>query len=291
MDMKKNFRQLLTKNETQFIMEAHDGLSAKIVESTGFQGIWASGLSIATALGVRDSNELSWTQVLDVLTYMRDASSLPILVDGDTGYGNFNNCRIFVKNLARIGIDAVCIEDKHFPKTNSFIGEMQPLASIAEFCGKIKAIKDHQPYPDFTLIARVEALIAGRSMQEALDRASAYLEAGADGILIHSKKANCDEIFTFNQLWNHRAPVIIVPTTYYQTPVQLFKDAKISMVIWANHNIRAAMNAMRSTCDQIFKTQSVASIENKIASVKEIFALMAYEELKLAEDKYLPVNV
>ena len=133
------FSNLLKSSETNFIMEAHNGLSGKIVEETGFEGIWASGLSMSAAMGVRDSNEASWTQILEVLEFMVDVTSIPILLDADTGYGNFNNFRRLVKKLNQRDIAAVCIEDKLFPKTNSFLGENQPLADINEFCGKIKA--------------------------------------------------------------------------------------------------------------------------------------------------------
>ncbi|MEL0114310.1 MAG: isocitrate lyase/phosphoenolpyruvate mutase family protein, partial [Rickettsiales bacterium] len=119
------FREMLTSPETSFIMEAHNGLSAKIVEETGFEGVWASGLSISSALGVRDSNEASWTQVLEVLEFMADATTLPILVDADTGYGNFNNFRRLVNKLIQRDIAAVCIECKLCPKSNSFLGENQ----------------------------------------------------------------------------------------------------------------------------------------------------------------------
>jgi phosphoenolpyruvate phosphomutase len=120
-------------------MEAHSGLSSKIVQEAGFEGIWASGLSISAALGVRDNNEASWTQILEVLEFMVDAVDIPILVDGDTGHGNFNNVRRFIRKLGERGIAGVCIEDKLFPKMNSFVGENQPLADIDEFCGRIKA--------------------------------------------------------------------------------------------------------------------------------------------------------
>ena len=142
-------------------MEAHNGISAKIVEEAGFEGIWASGLSMSAALGVRDSNEASWTQVLEMLEFMADATGIPILVDGDTGYGNFNNVRRLVKKLCQRGIAGVCIEDKLFPKTNSFIGENQPLADVGEFCGRIKAGKDNQSDDDFQIVARVEGADRG----------------------------------------------------------------------------------------------------------------------------------
>ncbi|WP_187513519.1 isocitrate lyase/phosphoenolpyruvate mutase family protein, partial [Pantoea eucalypti] len=134
---------MLVSSDLEFLMEAHNGLSARIVREAGFKGIWASGLAISAQFGVRDNNEASWTQVVDVLEFMADASDLPILLDGDTGYGNFNNVRRLVKKLEQRGIAGVCLEDKQFPKTNSFIGgERQPLAEIDEFCGKIKAGKD-----------------------------------------------------------------------------------------------------------------------------------------------------
>ena len=132
----RRLRAMLTSPALEFLMEAHNGLSAKIVEEAGFKGIWASGLSMSAALGVRDSNEASWTQVMEVLEFMSDATTVPILVDGDTGWGNFNNMRRAVVKLCQRGIAGICIEDKLFPKTNSFIGEGQFLAAIDEFCGK-----------------------------------------------------------------------------------------------------------------------------------------------------------
>jgi len=154
-------------------MEAHNALSARIAEEAGFGGIWASGLSIAAALGVRDANEASWTQVLDVVEFMADAADSPILMDGDTGYGNFNNVRRLIAKLEPRGIAGVCLEDKLFPKTNSFHhGDTQPLAAVDEFCGRIRAAKDTQRDPDFVVVARTEAFIAGHGLTEALVRAS-----------------------------------------------------------------------------------------------------------------------
>jgi phosphoenolpyruvate phosphomutase len=284
------FREMLQRRSLDFIMEAHNGLSARIVEETGFDGIWASGLSVSAALGVRDNNEASWTQVLEVLEFMSDATSIPILVDGDTGYGNFNNMRRLVAKLEQRDIAAVCIEDKLFPKTNSFLGSAQPLADIDEFCGKIKAGKDSQRSDDFSVIARVEALISGWGLDEALRRAEAYNEAGADAILIHSKIADPSEIFAFAKEWDNRSPVVIVPTMYYATPTQQFRDHDISLIIWANHNMRVAIQAMRDLSKEIFETESLVGPEARIASVKEVFVLTGNEELAAAEERYLPTQ-
>ena len=280
-------RALLQAPALSFIMEAHNGLSGKIVEEAGFEGIWASGLSMSAALGVRDNNEASWTQVLEMLEFMADATTIPILVDGDTGYGNFNNVRRLVRKLCQRGIAGVCIEDKLFPKTNSFIGENQPLADVEEFCGRIKAGKDSQSDDDFQLVARVEALIAGWGMEEALRRAEAYREAGADAVLIHSKKATADEITGFCEAWGGRAPVVIVPTMYHRTPTQTFRDAGVSMVIWANHNMRAAVSAMRQVSTAIRESESLVAVEEEIAPVREVFALTGQAELAAAEARYL----
>jgi phosphoenolpyruvate phosphomutase len=281
-------RQMLQSAELEFLMEAHNGLSARIVREAGFKGIWASGLSISAQFGVRDNNEASWTQVVDMLEFMADASDLPILLDGDTGYGNFNNMRRLVRKLEQRGIAGVCIEDKQFPKTNSFLnGERQPLADIEEFVGKIAAGKDTQQDANFSIVARVEALIAGWGMDEALRRAEAYRVAGADAILIHSKLSKPDEIVTFAKEWARRSPLVIVPTRYYSTPTEVFRQAGISTVIWANHLVRAAASAMQTVAKEIFESQTLVNVEDHIVSVNEIFRLQDADEYSAAERIYL----
>ncbi|MBM4127673.1 MAG: phosphoenolpyruvate mutase [Nitrospira sp.] len=285
----RQFRKLLLSEQLEFICEAHNGLSAKIVQEAGFKGVWASGLSISAQFGVRDNNEASWTQVLDNLEFMSDATTIPILLDGDTGYGNFNNMQRLVRKLEQRRIAAVCIEDKLFPKTNSFIkGDAQPMADMQEFCGKIKAGKDAQTDPDFCIIARVEAFICGWGLAEALRRAEAYRQAGADGILIHSALSVPDEILAFTREWGNRCPVVIVPTKYYATPTEVFRQHGISMVIWANHLLRAAVAAMQKTARTLHEQEHLLSVEDKVAPVSEIFRLQNAAELQDAEARYLP---
>jgi phosphoenolpyruvate phosphomutase len=283
------FRELLLSSNLEFICEAHNGLSAKVVQEAGFRGIWASGLSISAQFGVRDNNEASWTQVLENLEFMSDATTIPILLDGDTGYGNFNNMQRLVRKLEQRHIAAVCIEDKLFPKTNSFIkGSAQPLADMQEFCGKIKAGKDAQTDPNFSIIARIEALICGWGLAEALRRAEAYHQAGADGILIHSALSVPDEILSFKQEWGNRCPVVIVPTKYYATPTDVLRQHGFSIVIWANHMLRSAVAAMQKTARILKEQENLLSIEDKVAPVSEIFRLQNAGELQEAEDRYLP---
>jgi phosphoenolpyruvate phosphomutase len=282
-------KQLITSNELSFIMEAHNGLSAKIVEETGFKGIWGSGLSISAAMGVRDSNEASYTQVLEVLEFMSDHTTIPILLDGDTGYGNFNNARRLVKKLEQRGIAGVCMEDKLFPKTNSLLdGAAQPLADIDEFSRKITACKETQVDDDFCVVARVESFIAGWGLEETIKRAEAYRQAGADAVLIHSKESNPSDIEIFMKEWDNRHPVVIVPTKYYTTPTDHFRDLGINMVIWANHNMRSAVQSMQATSRQIYEDQSLVNVEPNIAPVSEVFRIQGMDELKAAEKRYLP---
>jgi phosphoenolpyruvate phosphomutase len=272
-----------------FLMEAHNGLSAKIAEEAGFEGIWGSGLSISAALGVRDNNEASWTQVLEVVEFMADATKVPILLDGDTGYGNFNSARRLVTKLEQRGIAGVCIEDKLFPKTNSFIrGTAQPLADMNEFAGKIRAMKEAQRDSDFVVVARVEALIAGHGLEEALKRGDEYRKAGADAVLIHSSKKNAGEILAFKKEWGDRLPLVIVPTKYYTTPTDVFREAGFKIVIWANHLMRSALAVMQQTAKQIFTDQSLMNVEERVAPLAEVFRLQGENELEQAERAYLP---
>ena len=285
----KRLRTLLSSDSVAVFMEAHNGLSAKLAYEAGFEALWGSGLSISAALGVRDNNEASWTQVLEVSEFMVDASDLPILIDGDTGYGNFNNVRRLVRKLEQRRIAGVCLEDKLFPKTNSFInGERQVLAEVDEFCGKLRAAKDTQLDPDFAVVARTEAFIAGWGLDEALLRAYAYAEAGADVILVHSKRKDSREILSFMEQWDDRAPIIIVPTKYPTEPLSRFVDAGISNFIFANQSLRTVITALERNLRKLHETRDLMSIENEIAPVSEIFRLQDVQELKSSEERYLP---
>lgn len=294
MNRTTRLRTMIESPSLSFLMEAHNGLSARIAEEAGFEGIWASGLSIAASLGVRDANEASWTQVLEVVEFMADATSLPILVDGDTGYGDFNSARRLVKKLHSRGIAGVCLEDKIFPKTNSFInGNKQALAAIDEFAGKIKAARDACADDDFCVVARVEAFIAGWGLDEALKRAHAYADAGAHAILIHSARRDADEILAFKRDFGTRLPVVIVPTKYYTTPTPVLKDAGFSTIIWANHLMRSALVAMQKTAARIFADQDLLAVEGQlghVAPLAEVFRLQGQDELEAAEKRYLPAT-
>ncbi|MGJ7548828.1 phosphoenolpyruvate mutase [Pseudomonas alloputida] len=281
-----SFRKLLFNGKLDLILEAHNGLSARIVEETGYPAIWASGLAISSAMGLRDCNEASWSQVMEVAQCIADAVNIPVLFDGDSGFGNFNNVRHIVKRLSHYGIAGVSLEDKQFPKMNSFVSQEHALSSVDEFCGKIKAAQDSKRDDDFIVIARTEALVAGMSVQAALKRAEQYYEAGADGIFIHSKETDGFDILEFSKCWAGRCPLIVAPTTYKNVSTELLQEVGISVYICANQMMRASLLAMRNAAAQIQADNSIRNIDNNICSLAEVFQLMNYDELKHAERIY-----
>lgn len=286
MTKSKKLRNLFSSHKLIRVMGAHNALSAKLVEKSGFDAVWASGLEISTSYALPDANILSMTDFFNVASSMNEAVNIPVIADCDTGYGNSNNVIHLVKKYEAAEIAAVCIEDKLFPKVNSFIPGRQELASIAEFVGKILAAKNAQNDPDFLVIARVEALIAGWGMDEALKRAHAYIDAGADAILIHSKSQTTDEIFEFVDKWNNRAPLVVVPTKYYKVTAKELQEKQISMVIYANHGIRASIRAMSEVFSSVYNSGSTAAVEDKIVTLEEVFELQGMPQMKESELKY-----
>lgn len=280
------FRQLLEGPELVFLMEAHDGLSARIAEVEGFEAIWASGFSVSTALGLRDNEEASWSQLLFVVECMVEAASIPVLVDGDTGHGNFNTARRFLRRAEQLGAAGVCFEDKVFPKLNSFVGDDHDLVDVDEFCGKIEACKAAQEDESFCVVARTEALIAGRGLDEALERAEAYRQAGADAIFIHSRQRDAREVTAFARAWAGRLPVVIAPTTYAGTPADVFRRNRISAVIWGNQSMRAAVTAMRRACREIHVRETASCVDVDLAPLDEVFELLRYDELAESERRF-----
>jgi len=274
-------------NRMALAMEAHSGLSAIIAEKSGFPSIWASGLSLSSVHGLHDANELSWSQVLDALSFMVDRVEIPVLLDGDSGYGDFNNFRLIMKRLVRMGVAGVVIEDKVFPKRNSFAESAQHLAPVTEFCGKLKAGRDAVGKDGPVIVARAEGFIAGRPLSETLDRCAAYAEAGADAIFIHSKRKDLSEIYDFCRAWKARTPVIACPTTYCSESFANLEAAGIALAICANQSLRASIRAMTEVCRAIRTGEALSCVESGIAPVAEIFDLLDYDELYRAEATYL----
>ncbi|KFI03247.1 phosphoenolpyruvate mutase [Bacillus spizizenii] len=282
----KKLRELLYSNQVVRVMGAHNGLSAKLAEQAGFHAIWASGLEISASYAVPDANILTMTENLQAAVVMNESTSIPIICDCDSGYGSVNNVIRMVKEYERNGIAGICIEDKQFPKLNSFVKGSQKLADIDEFSNKIRAAKDVQKNPDFIVIARIEALIAGQGMDEALNRAYAYEAAGADAILIHSKENQPNEIKEFVKQFTGAVPIVIVPTTYPHITVKEMELLGINMVIYANHGLRSSIKAMQETFSQILLDGNTVGVEDNIVSMKTVFELQGMYDMRKQEDMY-----
>jgi phosphoenolpyruvate phosphomutase len=269
------------------VIGSHNALTAKLGEQAGFDGLWASGFEISTIHGVPDANILTMTEFLQAAEEMSRVVQIPVIADCDTGFGNSNNVAHMVRKYEAAGIAAVSIEDKKFPKVNSFIPGRQELAPIGEFVGKIMAAKSAQKDPDFMIIARVEALISGWGLEEALRRANTYAEAGADAILMHSKAKTADELAAFFKAWDRSIPVVVVPTTYYASTGRELAAMGAKVVIYANQGLRAATTAIQSTFRDILEADGTATVEGTIAPMAELFELQGMTEMKRQEKIFL----
>lgn len=290
---------IMDRSNLSFIMESHNGLSAKIAVEAGFKAIWASGLSMSASEGVRDNNELSFTEVAKRCEVMCQAvPDVPVLLDYDSGYGSFNTAVVALRHMLRAGIAGLVIEDKKFPKLRNSLHENSSddeLADVDEHALKIKALRDEADKYDknFVIVARLESFLANKGLDDALMRAHKYVENGADAILVHSKKLDSNEIDAFMNEWNQvsQVPVIIVPTKYYRTPTDHFRELGISAIIWANHQMRASISAMQNVTKIIHDEESLVSIEQKIAPVSEVFRLQNNADLEAREKIYFPKHL
>ncbi|MBD9538926.1 isocitrate lyase/phosphoenolpyruvate mutase family protein [Ensifer sp. ENS04] len=284
-----DLRSIIADGGMARIMAAHDPLSAMLVQEAGFDGIWASGFEYSAAMGLADVSLVSMAEHLTNMRNMADRTTLPIIADVDTGYGNAINVLHTVRQYETAGAAAVVIEDKMFPKVTSLVeGGRQDLVSVGEFKGKVEAAVSARKDPEFLIIARTEALIAGLGEQEALARARAYEAAGADMILIHSKQKTPDEIESFINKWDGKSPIVIVPTAYPQmTEARAKSLGKIGVLIYGNHAVRAAVTGMQQVFSQIIHDGGIQNVDNKIVPVAEIFRLQQMDDVKANEARFL----
>jgi phosphoenolpyruvate phosphomutase len=271
------------------VMAAHSPLSALLAEEAGFDGLWASGFELSALYGLPDVSLVSMTQHLEMVRAIAERSTLPIVADVDTGFGNALNVIHAVRHYERAGAAAVVIEDKTFPKVTSLVaGGRQELLRTEEFQGKLRAALEARRDPDFLVIARTEALIAGLGEAEALARAAAYEAAGADMVLVHSKQKTPAEVESFVRAWTGKVPLVLVPTAYPDLTVARIKAlGKVKMVIYGNHAIRAAATAMQRVFARILADGGIQNVQKDIVSVEEIFRLQRMDQVKADEKKYL----
>ncbi|WOX10313.1 isocitrate lyase/phosphoenolpyruvate mutase family protein [Streptomyces sp. N50] len=265
-------------------MGAHNPLSARLAEEAGFDLVWASGLEISASAGVPDANILAMGDCLDAAADLSAAVDIPVLADCDSGFGNVNNVIHMVRSYEARGVAGVCIEDKQFPKLNSFIEGNQDLAPLDDFAGKIRAATETRT--DMVVVARLEALISGQGMDEALRRADVYERAGADALLIHSKRKDPEEVFAFREAYRGDLPVIVVPTTYNQVTVEELERGGFAMAIYANQALRSSIRAMRDTLTKIMRDGTTHHVEGELVPVKEIFDLQRAPRMLEQQERY-----
>lgn len=287
----KLFGRLLEAKSMVRGMEVHNGLTGLIVERTfvekagkkeEFDFMWLSSLTDSTAKGKPDIELVDSTSRFNTLHDVLEVTTKPIVYDGDTG-GMVERFPYLVRTLERLGISAVIIEDKKGLKLNSLFGTAvkQELEDVKYFSEKIKAGKKSQVTSDFYIIARLESLIAGRSLEDALKRAKAYIEAGADGIMIHSKEKSPKQVLDFCREYNKfkkKVPLIAVPTTYDEITEKELQEAGVSVVIYANHLLRSAYPAM-------IKTAQLILTKGRAKEASEKFCMPVKEILNLVENK------
>ena len=283
--MPSQLRKKLESKPVLRIGGAFDAMSAKLVEMHGFDAVWAGSFAISATHALPDASIMTMTEFLHAASTMADACDVPVIADCDTGFGGPSNVSHMVKKYESAGIAAVSIEDKIFPKQNSLLDEgRQDLISEKDFVAKILAAKEAKNSSDFMIIARTEALIAGLGIKEAIKRARAYEKAGADAILIHSKKNTPDEVFEFADTWGGSLPLVIVPTSYPSVKINDLKLHNIKMIIYANQALRASHAAIKRTLEQILKSESINEIKEEISSMEEIFSLQKMYDIKKQEE-------
>lgn len=266
---------------------AHNPLGAKLAERAGFDAVWSSGLEISASQALPDADILTMNELLAVAQSMAASVSLPIIADCDAGYGNANNVMHMIRRYESAGVAAVCIEDKHFPKKNSFVPGNQSLVPMEEFCNKVAAAKFAQTEADLVVIARIEALVAGEDVDEALRRGAAYADAGADMVLIHARDRTPQSVLDFLTRWQLPQPVAVVPTTYHTiTACELF-EAGAQLVIYANHGLRAAISAITDAFQAILRDGRSTTIESQISPLSTVFELQGMGEFLEVERRFV----
>lgn len=280
-------RRLIEHKPIVRLMEAHSGLTGLIVENTNvtvdgrkveFDGMWSSSLTDSTARGKPDIEAVDISDRLQGVNELFEVTTKPLVFDGDTG-GKPEHFAFTVRSLERLGVSAVIIEDKEGLKRNSLFGTdvAQTQASIDDFCHRLQIGKKAQVTDDFMVIARIESLILGQGVEDAVERAEAYIDAGADGIMIHSKRKEPDEIFEFCDRaakFDQQVPIVAVPTSYNQVTETELAERGVNVVIYANHMLRAGYPQMRKVAESILEHGRSLEAEPYLASISDALAII-----------------
>ena len=283
----KRLKRLITSKPIVRVLESHSPLSSLIIENTSitskgllkeFDAMWSSSLTDSTLRGKPDIESVDLSSRLQFINETFEVSTKPLIYDADTG-GKIEHFSFTVRSLERLGVSAVIIEDKIGLKKNSLFGNdvLQEQDSIEEFSKKIKIGKQSQVTEDFMIIARVESLILDKGIDDALERSYAYIKAGADGIMIHSRKKDASEIKSFCKKYNeikNKAPLVVVPTSYNEITEEELKELGVKIVIYANHMLRASYPAMLNVAKSILKNDRSKEADDSCLSINEILKLI-----------------
>ena len=283
----KSLRRMINAKPLLRFLDIHNALCGLIIEHTSvtvdlstreFDGMWASSLTDSTAKGKPDIEAIDVSARMTMLNEVLEVTTKPIIYDADTG-GKPEHFKFTVKTLERLGISAAIIEDKTGLKKNSLFGNEVPQTqdSIESFCHKIKEGKLAQTTDDFMIVARIESLILEQGMTDALHRAEAYIDAGADAIMIHSRKKDPTEIFTFCEKYDSlpvRRPLVVVPSSFNQVYENEFKERGVNIIIYANHLLRSAYPAMVRTAECILSNGRSSECDDYMLSIKDVLELI-----------------
>jgi phosphoenolpyruvate phosphomutase len=287
----KRLKRILAVKSPAVAMEAHNGLSGLIVEETvvengkgapvEFDAIWLSSLTDSFSKGKPDTEAIDFTSRLQTVNEIIEVTTKPIIFDGDTG-GRIDQFPFMVRSLERLGVSAVIIEDKIGQKQNSLLEDASHHEQdfVEDFCQKIRTGLRSRVTDEFMIIARIESLILGKGMEDALSRAKAYVDAGASGIMIHSKQGTADEVIQFAKAfraWAPQVPLVAVPSTYNEIRWDELADAGFNIVIQANHLLRSAYPSMKKTAQTILQNRQAKEAETALIPIQDFF--------KLIEDK------
>lgn len=270
--MFRNLKQIIQQKGTVRLLEAHNPLCGSIIENSDFDGMWSSSLTDSASMALPDCEVHSIQKRLDIIQYTFNATSKPLLMDVDSG-GNPEQLAYHLKAIQRMGISGVVVEDKVGFKQNSLIENVkQQQDTVLGFSHKLKLASDALQHKDFLLVARIESLILGETVKQALNRADAYINNGANSIMIHSTETDPVMLMKFVEQFKqkHSVPLVIVPTTYNTMSINTFRKAGVDVVIYANHLLRASVTAMTDVANRILIDGMSANVESEIISAKEL---------------------
>ena len=285
---KCDFKKLFLQKKIVRICGVHNALMATLAEEAGFDGVWLSSFEAHASCRLPDADILTVSDYSQICNKITDRISIPMLVDGDAGGGSPINTIRMVREYEKNGADGICIEDNKYPKRCSFYaGVKRELEDSKVHASKVRAACDNRIDNSFLVVARTEALIVGDTVEEAVNRANCYVDAGAAAILIHYKGDSPDKIFSFSEKFGNKVPLVCVPTTYNTVTEQQLIDNGFKMVIYANYGIRAITKVLQDVFSTILEHRTLSAANDRVIPMSELFRIVGVQDLNENEKKYM----